>query len=366
MILFAPNQSRGVSKMAETAPPSPDFRIPDFGRSLWTGDDLRRTTDWQLRFSGTETGELLQAVRSASERGLDLADISREGFPLPRLAAKLAAVGEELEHGRGFVLIRGLPIAGTPLPAVEALLWGLGTHLGTAVSQTRDGSFIGHVCDRGKDLHKPTVRGHQTSAALAFHSDRTDVIGLLCVRPAREGGASGLVSTPALHEVIRARRPDLLEVFYGGFPNHRRGEEEQGEPPWTMLPVFSVTEGAFVCRYLRRFIEDAGRFPDAPRLTVRQQEALDYLDELLTDPRLVFEMDLEAGDLLLINNHVTLHSRTAFTDHDEPERRRLLLRLWLAPSTSRPLPPAFQALYGSIEAGAVRGGVPPGVCLAGR
>lgn len=351
-------------EVAESNPQGRERSLPDgSGLSLWIGEELQHSREWQLHLSSAETAELCRSVLSALDRGLALRDISRDGFPLPRLGTTLAQIREELEHGRGFVLIQDLPIRGLTLPAIETMLWGLGTHLGTGVSQTLNGSFISYVRDLGKNLNKPSVRGHQTNSALAFHSDRTDVIGLLCVRPARRGGSNSLVSTPALHEAIRSRRPDLLEVLYGDFPNHRRGEEQPGEPPWTMLPIFSVQGGTFVCRYLRRFIDDSGQIADAPRLTARQTEALDYLDELMADSRLVLNVDLKAGDLLLMNNHVTLHSRTAFTDSDELERQRLLLRLWLAPPNSRALPSAFRVLYGSIESGAVRGGVPPGMSL---
>jgi hypothetical protein len=235
--------------------------------------------------------------------------------------------------------------------------WLLGLLIGWPVSQSRKGDLLGRVEDRGADISSPVQRGYESSAALPFHVDRTDVIGLLCVRPASSGGVSRLASSVMLHRVLKEENPGLLEELCRPLPNDRRGEEQPGQPPWSEIPVFSNPEDEdFAVRYLRRFIMGSQRHPDAPRLTERQVAAMDAIDEILERPGFSLDMELAAGDLQLINNFRILHSRTAFADGSAG---RLLLRLWLAFDGSPQLPGHYQALYGAVERGSYRGGVWP-------
>ncbi|WP_275040645.1 TauD/TfdA family dioxygenase [Nocardiopsis xinjiangensis] len=270
----------------------------------------------------------------------------------------LSQVRESLVADPEFILLRGFPIDEEP-EVVEAAYWLFGTLIGQPVSQTRDGGFLTRVEDRGADIGSPTQRGHRSSSELAYHADRTDVIGLLCVRPAAEGGESKLVSSKALHNIVLDEAPEILPVLYGEFPNDQRGEERPGRPGWCPLPVFSCTEGDFAARYVRRFIEDSQRHSDAPRLTRSQRRAMDLLDEILHRPGVALPMDLRPGDLQLINNFRLLHSRSAFKDTVGEGEGRLLLRLWLSFADSPNLPPSYGELYGATSRGAYRGGVWP-------
>lgn len=268
---------------------------------------------------------------------------------------QMARAVQALRDGPGLFLLRGLPIADIDESALVVVLRGLGGLFGTLMPQTRAGELVRAVSSKGSDYSSPTVRGHDTNAALPYHCDRADLIGLLCVRPAASGGRSLIASAAAAHEVLRKREPDLLQTLYEPFPHDLRGEH--GLQPWVELPVFATCGGHFVCRYIRRFVEDAVRYPGAPALQERQRAALDALDAVLTESGVPLEMDLAEGDLQLLNNLVLVHSRTAFQD-DGPQGR-LLLRIWVAPPWSAPLPPAFEPLYGCVEAGAARGGVQP-------
>ena len=123
------------------------------------------------------------------------------------------------------------------------------------------------------------------------------------------------------------------------------------------MPVYLLTI------YHRSYIESARRFPDVPPLSPRQIEALELMEDLTNDPALHFQMEFRAGDIQLVHNHTLLHDRTAFEDWPEPERKRHLLRIWLAPESARPLPPVFAERYGSVSPGE-RGGVTvPGIKL---
>jgi hypothetical protein len=329
---------------------------PITGPSAWRGEDLARSEDWIHRLSDADIAEIDAALASARDRGLGLMDIDRAAFPLPRLGKALDAIHRELLAGRGFVLIRGLPMDRYSTEEAAMAYWGIGRYLGNPVSQNAKGHLLGHVRDLGYDVNDPNVRVYQTTERQCYHADSCDFVALLCLRGARRGGHSSLVSSVTLHNEILARRPDLLPVLFEPFRVDRRGEVPEGMKPYFEMPVFTWHDGLLSGYYVRRYIESAQRFPDVPKLTARQIEALDLLDALADDPALHHEMEFEPGDMQVLHNHQILHDRTAFEDWAEPDRKRHLLRLWLCPPDGRPLPDCFRARWGSIEIGQ-RGGI---------
>jgi hypothetical protein len=320
----------------------------------WKGADLEKSTDWIRRFSATELAEIDTALHAVQRRGLDWLDVTRDDFPLPKFADGLAKIARELETGRGIVLLRGLPLSYTP-DELRLVYWGIGTHLGTAVSQGGRGELLGVVEDEGKAVENTKIRGSKTAGELSFHGDRCDVVGLLCVRKARSGGISRIVSAAQIHNEVLRRRPDLIEVFYADWHNSRQGDEQPGEARAYPKPIFGFRDGHFTGMFSPAYIRYAQDFPEVPRLSSAQSEALELYDELAEE--LALNMEFEPGDIQLLNNHLTYHARTRYDDHEEKDKKRLLLRLWLAVPGSRPLPAGYELLFGSIEAGAVRGGV---------
>jgi len=233
---------------------------------------------------------------------------------------------------------------------------GIGAHLGRARPQNAMGHLLGHVKDLGRSSTDPTARLYQTSERQTYHTDSCDVVGLICLQPAKRGGRSSLVSSVAICNAMRARAPELALALFEPIETDRRGEVAEGERPYFTIPVFNWFEGHFACIYQRQYVESARRFGDVPPLTAKQRAALDLLDAFANDPAFHIEIDFQPGDIQLVNNHVLLHDRTAFEDWPEPARRRHLLRLWLAPSAAQPLPPVFAERFGSTTAGE-RGGV---------
>lgn len=328
------------------------------GPAAWLGPEMAARRDWIEVLSPAEVAEVEVAARSLSDRNAGIASISATDFVLPTLAPRLAKIGAELLHGRSFVLLRGLPVQHWPLPLSATAFVGIGSHFGPAVSQNAQGHVLGHVRDLGLRSDDPHVRIYQTAERQTFHTDSCDVVGLLCLQTARAGGDSALVSSSTLWNEMRARRPDLARLLLQPIATDRRGEVPAGELPFFTIPVFNWFEGQLSAIYQRQYIESAQRFEQAPRLTPAHVEALDLLDQLSNDPTLHFLMTLQRGDIQLVHNHTLLHDRTAFTDWPEPERRRHLLRLWLAPADARPLPSVFAQRFGSVLPGA-RGGVRP-------
>jgi Taurine catabolism dioxygenase TauD, TfdA family len=222
--------------------------------------------------------------------------------------------------------------------------------------QNADGHLLGHVRDLGLSSQDPNTRIYQTRERQTFHTDSCDVVGLLCLRPAKSGGLSSLVSSTTIFNEMRRRRPDLLNVLLLPVETDRRGEVPLGSKPYFSIPVFNWHEGLLSAIYQRQYIESARRFPGVAPLSAVQIEALDLLDELANYPNLNLMMALETGDIQLVHNHTILHDRTAFEDFPEPERKRHLLRLWVAPPGARPLPAVFAERFGSVTPG-TRGGV---------
>ena len=326
------------------------------GRAAWRSADFADGS-WIEHLSDADNAEIKAAAEAALKiAGGDIAKITREDFPLPTLGARIAAVSDEIQNGRGFALLRGIPVEdwGTELSA--AAFYGVGAHIGKARSQNAKGHILGHVRDLGRDPKDPTARIYQTTARQTFHTDSTDIVGLVCLKTAKSGGESMLVSAMSIYNEIRAKAPDLaLELFQ---PNavDRRGEVPVGMKEFYMLPPLTWHQTRLTVHYQRQYIDSAMRFNDAPRLTEKRIAALDMFDSLANDPTLKLDMEFKPGDIQLAHNHTLMHDRLDFEDWPELDKRRHLLRLWLCTPNSRPLPEAFAQRFGSVTVGD-RGGV---------
>jgi hypothetical protein len=324
--------------------------------SAWYGPDMAARQDWIWRLSPADLAEIAAATAPLVARETDIARITEADFPLPTLAPRLDALRRELLDGRGFALLKGLPVASLSRRAAATAFFGLGAHLGRARPQNAKGHVLGHVCDLGLAADDPNVRLYQTNERQTFHTDSCDIVGLLCLKAAKRGGHSALVSSTTLYNEMRRRRPDLARALLRPIETDRRGEVGAGQLPYFRIPVWTWHAGRLSAIYQRQYIESARRFPGVPPLTPTQVEALDLFDALANDPALNFHMVLEPGDLQFVHNHTILHDRTGFEDWPEPGRKRHLLRLWLAAPGARPLPPIWAERYGSVAIGD-RGGV---------
>lgn len=332
--------------------------------SAWYGPAMLQDRSWLEHFTPAEISEIEAATRRISA-GPDaaVAQLTATDFPLPTLAARLARLRDDVLNGRGFTLLRGLPVQRWGLRDSAIAFLGLGSHLGSARSQNAKGHILGHVKDMGLSSDDPNVRIYQTHERQTFHTDSSDIVGLLCLQAAKSGGHSALVSSVTIFNEMRRQRPDLLVHLFAPIETDRRGEVPAGEKPYFTIPTYSWYEGYLSAIYQRQYIESASRFAEVPPLSPAQIEAYDMFDALANDPALNFHMVLEPGDVQLVHNHTLLHDRTAFEDWAEPGRRRHLLRLWLAPKQARPLPPVFAQRYGSVTPGERGGIIVPGTQL---
>src|ERR1041385_5885636 len=326
-------------------------------RSAWYATD---ETDWVEQISADQIREIEAAVDYLEELGVEGQKITAEKVPLPTLAPRLRVMLDEVLNGRGFVLIKGLPLERWTRRQAAIAFLIIGAQLGNLRMQNAEGHLLGHVRDLGRSSDDPNARIYQTRERQTFHTDSCDVVGLLCLQTAKSGGLSSLVSSTTIYNEMRRRRPDLLRVLMGPIETDRRGEVPEGGKPYFNIPVFNYHEGRISAIYQRQYIESARRFPGVAPLTSLQIEALNLFDELANDPKLNLMMELQPGDIQLVHNHTILHDRTAFEDFAEPDRKRHLLRLWLAPSTARPLPDVFAERFGSTVPGDRGGVVVPG------
>jgi len=332
------------------------------GPAVWYGEDMACRDDWLVTLTNEHLAELHAAAHSLVSSGTKLSDVKRESVTLPGLDAMLAEIEHEVVRGRGFVLLRGLPVDLWTLELTACAYWLIGTRMGDAVPQNAAGHLLGHVRDLGNDPNSPLTRIYTTTAAQEFHTDSCDIVGLLCLRPARKGGASTIASSTTIYNEILATRPDLAKVLMQPFTVDRKGEVPNSKGPTYPLAIFHDFGGEISAIYARSFIRAAQQRPETPRLTAAQVEAMDLIDRLAASEKIRLDMDFRPGDIQFLHNHQILHARTAYEDFADPKRKRHLLRLWLSARNGRPLPDAFAERYGTVERGALRGGIRvPGV-----
>ena len=318
--------------------------------AFWTKEQMTATLDWLFVLSPIEIAELDSLVGMLDDKVTDIIDIAASQALFVNLAPRLAKIRSDLLDGRGVAVLRGVPVERYTRRQAAIAFWCLGLHVGVPVSQNALGHLLGHVTDLGDtSFDNPQNRGYQTHDALPFHSDFTDVVGLLCLYPAKSGGESLVTSSVAIHNEMLKRGPHLVEALTAQIYRDRRGEIPEGKSPWYRRPVFSYYEDQLTTCWTRGYIMSARRFEELPPPSETLIAALDLFEELAFD--LAFSMDFRRGDVQLLHNHVVVHSRTRYEDWPDPERARHLLRLWLATPGGRPLPECYAELYGDLKPG---------------
>src|SRR6516165_10535490 len=297
------------------------------GPAAWRGADIKDADDLAHLLTDAEIAELDAAVVGIVRGGIDHIAIDRHNFALPQLGKRLSQIRDEiLLKGRGFMVIRGVPVGRYSIAEAAAAFLGIGAHFGRPVSQNGKGHILGHVKDLGRRIEDPNARIYQTTHKQTFHTDSADIVALLCLKTAKAGGLSRIVSSIFLYNEMFRRRPDLAAVLFEPLCFDRRGEVPAGRKGYYETPVFHWHADRLSVIYGNRYY-----------------------------------IEFKPGDIQLLHNHVILHDRTDYEDWPEPGRKRHLLRLWLCPPNGRPLPAVFADRYGSTEIGNRGGIMLPGV-----
>lgn len=291
---------------------------------------------------------------------INLFELLPDDFPLgPAFSDTLKELKKQLQTGRGFQTLRGFPVSEHSIEDLELVFFGIGMHLGVARPQGKASLYLTNVRDIGTDYRGSSGRGYTSNAALDFHSDGADVAGLFVIKSATiSGGESLITSSIRAHNEMLRLRPDLLAELYKPMIFGRQSEEAPEEPPYYECPIMGVSStGDWSCRFIRNHIRVAQlSFPEIPRLTPKQIEAMDLFDALLLRDDLCYRSHFAPGDLFFFNNYTTLHSRTSYIDHPDFENKRHLLRLWLCCPDSPQLPESFKAGLKDFEKRSLRGG----------
>jgi hypothetical protein len=328
------------------------------GPAAWRGADISTSDEWKVELDDAQRAELLSALdvlkAAAAERGGDpLRAVTAADFPLPTLAPVFAAALDDVVDGRGFTLLRGVPIDALPAGDIELLYWGIGLHFGIPIHQRDENDLLVYIRDTGVDPNAPLTRGFETSAKLEYHSDSSDIVGLLCVRPAKSGGVSTILSSVAVHDELVRRNPAAAALLHEQWWHDRKSGDDLSS--FFQCSVFGERDGRLFTHYGRAYMESVTRHPDLPAMTAEQVAALDALDELMNNsPELVLNMDFRPGDVQFLNNYRIMHARTEYEDYPEEERRRDLIRLWLIVDRDLGLPDDFAAAGITPRAAAFR------------
>ncbi len=299
------------------------------GPAAWTGGELASRTDWIHVLTSQEVADVERVVALVGASGTPRERLTRDDVAFDALAPAIASWRETLARGRGFVLVRGLPVERLSFDEAAAAYWAIGLHLGTPVSQNFSGELLTHVRDTGADPADPSTRLYKTRAEQDFHTDGADVIGLLCLRGAKRGGESRIVSSVTVVREIARRHPQLVPVLFRDFYWHYF-EPEMPSPVHFTRPICRDHGGRLNTFFIPWYIRRAQELPDVPRLTDEQHAALAAVEATANDPALYLDMEFHPGDVQLLKNSVILHKRTEYEDWTEPDRKRHLLRLWLA------------------------------------
>ena len=306
------------------------LRQPLDSPAAWRGAEMADRDEWIVRLAPGEIEELERAAAAVAARHLGLDAVRREDFPLPTLTARIAAWARELASGRGFLLVRGLPVTRWGEARAATIYWGIGQHLGEPGAQNPQGELLGHVTDYGEDAANPFVRRYRTAGDIAYHCDLADAVGLLCLRAARRGGASRIVSSVSVYNELLRRRPDLIERLYQPFCLDTRDEQGAGRLPYVPAVPCCYARGVLRTFYHSDYFRSAPRHAGVEPLTPLEQDLFDTYEAIACSPEKYLDMQFSPGDIQLVSNHFVLHARTAYEDDAEPARRRHLLRLWLS------------------------------------
>ena len=318
--------------------------------AAWAASDLATDQGWVHELTESDVAELDALVARLESRISDVLEIEENDIDLPTLGPRLEKVAKDVIEGRGLALIRGVPVQRYSRLQSAIAFWCVGKFIGDPVSQNAKGHLLGHVQDLGgTTLANPHNRGYQTQEGLPYHCDSCDVVVLLCLHPSKSGGESTVVSSLNIYNEMLKRNPAAAAALTEAIYRYRRNEIPEGKEPWFQLPVFNFHDDFMTVSWQGGYIRSATRFDELPPHSQDLKDGLDLFNSLANE--LAYSMDFKPGDIQILHNHVTVHSRTAFEEFPEPERKRHLLRLWLATPNGRPLSPAYKNRYGALKPG---------------
>jgi len=319
------------------AHPSRVRETPFAGPIAWSRETLS-PSDGMIALDAASRRELDEVVETLRHNPLPTPLLTPDEFELSACRAMMARAKDVLENGVGFVIVDRLPMDDYSVDEARAVYWLLAQMVSRPVAQSWDGKMIYDVRDMGRPPGNG-VRPDITNAEQNFHTDNSyniyppDYVALLCLRPAREGGVSSIVSFYTVYNEMLARHPDLVPRLYQPYLFDRQREHAPDDPKVLSHPLFQERRGEkrngeIVCRLSHRHVVNGYRMAGVD-FDPLGERALHTLEETMMEPRLAREFFFEAGQIQIVDNTRLGHRRTAFTDYEEEDRKRHLVRLWL-------------------------------------
>jgi hypothetical protein len=320
------SRGREESNMSMPALPRPE------GKSVWMGKDLARSLEWQVQLPHETLADIDASIRRLRGRNVSFDTLAIEDMPLESFRHKLAELKDEITNGRGFVVLRGLPVENYSVAEQKMIYWSFGRHFGTATPQSFLGDLIGDIMDLTDEEPDATRRrGYHSGGAQVMHTDATDIVSMLSLQMAKVGGESRLCSAHTVHNLMLDNCPGLLKQFYEGFPLRMPDSDAEAMGRAAFMgrkAAFSFKNGKVSCAHVRGFVERGVKAGDYT-LTPVELAALDVFGAFSNHPDVTLDYVLRPGDMQFFNNRTVLHGRKYFEDYPEKAKRRHLLRLWL-------------------------------------
>lgn len=210
--------------------------------SAWRLCDFSSPDDFSVDLTGRDIALLEDAIAPWRDGGGTRPDpVCRADVSIPGLDGTIDGLAALLMEGRGMVIVRGFPVRDHDERTIALMYRAFCCLMGRLLSQSKRRERIGFVAHRPDRILE--LRGYERAGRQTLHTDMEAVLGMLCVRRASEGGESRLASALAIHDEIRAARPDLLEPLRKGFPVGWGRSLPNGPPPATASTMFRSSPG---------------------------------------------------------------------------------------------------------------------------
>jgi len=301
--------------------------------AAWTAGDLPPDAGL-IRLESDCLDEVSRLTRELTANPLPIEALDPDSFDLPHCRAVMADALAALDSGVGFAIIDRLSIDEMATETARKVYWLLISMLGPPVAQKWNGEMVYDVTDTGlKEEAGNGVRSSKTNQGQYYHTDNSfnlppEFVALLCLRPAKEGGASGLVSFQTAYNSLLDEQPDLVRRYFQPFYFDRQHEHPPDDERLSFKPVFTPGDGGVDVCFSRRLIEYGYQLSDED-MDTESETAVSALCEILERPELNISFEFQPGQIQIVNNRRLGHRRTAYADWPDPDRRRHLVRLWV-------------------------------------
>ncbi len=298
--------------------------------AAWQGADMAAHPDrWLVELTSEHVSEIGDATDRLLAANVPMEEVSQANFELPVVGGLAETWRQTLGTGIGAVCLRGLPVREWGTDKAGLAFWGLGHHLGIPGAQNPANELLGHVTDYGEEKTAPLARLYRSAKNIAFHCDTADVVGLLCLRAAKQGGQSRIASSVYVFNELLRTTPELASELFEPFELDRRDEQGPGEAVTGQIPPAAWDGETLRTFWHSDYMRSAMRH-EGIEFSPRRLATIDRYDEIANQESTRLDMWLQEGDMQFISNHTVIHARTEYEDHDDADERRHLLRLWLS------------------------------------